>query len=294
MEVVKTRLQLDGEGGAAGAAARGGRQYRGVAHALGAIARAEGVRGLQAGLAPALLYQTTMNGCRLGLYEPAQALLRERAGLDPARPWVKGLSGAMSGAVGAALGSPFYLVKSRLQAQSLGAAAAGGFRAKEAHAPYAGALDALRRIHREEGGARGLLRGVDGALPRVMCGSAAQLSSYDVFKAAIAGEPALAAALPPGSVAQHVAASLSAALVTVTVMNPLDVVSTRLYQSAGRNTVYAGPVDCALQLLRAEGVAALQKGWLAQFARLGPHTVLTFVLLEQVRPLFLAVDAFVV
>jgi len=290
-EVVKTRLQLDGEGGAAGAAARGGRQYRGVAHALAAIARSEGLGGLQAGLSAALLYQVTMNGCRLGLYEPAQGLLRDRLGLDPARPLVKGLAGALSGAVGAALGSPFYLVKARLQAQSVG----GAFRAREAHAPYAGALDALRRVHREEGGLRGLLRGVDGALPRVMCGSAAQLSSYDVFKAAIAAEPALLGGLAPaGSVAQHVAASLCASLLTVTVMNPLDVVSTRLYQSAGRNTVYRGPLDCGLQLVRAEGLAALQKGWAAQFARLGPHTVLTFVFLEQVRPLFLAVDAFTV
>ena len=171
-----------------------------------------------------------------------------------------------------------------------------------------------------------------------MCGSATQLSSYDVFKAAIAGEPALAAVLPSGSVAQHVAASLAASLLTVTVMNPLDVISStyprprrnpaprrapyrplislstrppraltrasprslpvsrtaRLYQSAGRATQYRGPLDCAAQLLRAEGIGALQKGWLAQFARLGPHTVLTFVFLERVRPLFLAVDAFVV
>ena len=285
-EVVKTRLQLDGEGGAATSPqASRARQYRGIAHALASIARTEGLRGLQAGLVPALAYQVTMNGCRLGLYEPIQAALRESAlQLDTSRPAAKGLCGALSGAVGATLGSPFYLVKCRLQAQS----SSGAFEAKEAHR-YRGMVDAFVQIFRAEG-LRGLYRGVDGAVPRVMCGSAAQLSSYDVFKQAIAESTALSALFPSG-VAQHFASSLAASFITVTVMNPLDVVSTRLYQSAGRNTHYSGPLDCLMQTVRAEGVAALQKGWLAQFARLGPHTVLTFVFLEQVRAALLQVDA---
>jgi len=76
-------------------------------------------------------------------------------------------------------------------------------------------------------------------------------------------------------------------------MNPFDVVSTRLYQSGGRATSYAGPLDCARQTLRAEGWRAFFKGWTAQYLRLGPHTVLTFVALEAFKPAFLAVDAFV-
>jgi solute carrier family 25 protein 34/35 len=69
---------------------------------------------------------------------------------------------------------------------------------------------------------------------------------------------------------------------------PLDVISTRLYQSQGRATTYSGPLDCAMQTVRAEGWAALQKGWLAQYSRLGPHTVLTFLFLEKLRPLVAA------
>ena len=71
-------------------------------------------------------------------------------------------------------------------------------------------------------------------------------------------------------------------------------VSTRLYQSAGRATRYRGPVDCLVQTVRGEGISALQKGWLAQYARLGPHTMLTFVFLEQVKPVFMSVEAFTV
>ena len=46
---------------------------------------------------------------------------------------------------------------------------------------YNGMLDAFRTIVRTEG-FRGLFRGIDAAVPRVMVGSAAQLSSYSSCK----------------------------------------------------------------------------------------------------------------
>jgi solute carrier family 25 protein 34/35 len=155
---------------------------------------------------------------------------------------------------------------------------------RESH-NYTGMLDGLRKVYAAEGAA-GLMRGLNGALPRVMTGSAVQLSSYDTCKAAAAS-----AGVPVGT-QQHLAASLAASLLTVTAMNPWDVISTRLYQSQGNATSYSGPIDCARQTIRVEGWAALQKGWLAQYGRLGPHTILTFMLLEQVRPVFASVDAF--
>jgi solute carrier family 25 protein 34/35 len=112
MEVVKTRLQLDGEGGAARA-----RQYRGIGHALRSIAATEGVRGLQAGLAGALAYQTAMNGVRLGMYEPVQRQLVLATGADASSVLLKAAAAAISGAMGATLGSPIYMIKSRLQSQ---------------------------------------------------------------------------------------------------------------------------------------------------------------------------------
>lgn len=267
MEVVKTRLQLDGEG------VRGQRQYRGIVHALTTIASKEGIQGVQAGLIPALMYQTLMNGARLGLYEPVQRSLVSLTGADPTSITLKAASGALSGAVGATLGSPVYLVKNRLQAASK------HFVVRESH-QYSGMLDAFSKIWKE-GGVRGIFRGLDGALPRVMFGSATQLSSYDTCKSLVAS-----AGVPDG-VPQHLAASLAASLLTVTVMNPLDVVSTRLYQSAGHATKYSGPIDCAIKTVSLEGIGALQKGWLAQYTRLGPHTILTFLLLEQIRPIFI-------
>jgi hypothetical protein len=64
-----------------------------------------------------------------------------------------------------------------------------------------------------------------------MTGSAVQLSSYDTCKTYVAQ-----LGVAPGT-AQHLAASLMASVLTVTAMNPWDVISTRLYQSQGKNTV---------------------------------------------------------
>jgi solute carrier family 25 protein 34/35 len=73
-------------------------------------------------------------------------------------------------------------------------------------------------------------------------------------------------------------------------MNPFDVVSTRIYQSSGRQTVYHGVFDCFKKTIRTEGWTALQKGWLALYLRLGPHTILTFVFLEKIRARFIKFD----
>jgi solute carrier family 25 protein 34/35 len=201
-EVIKTRLQLDGEGAKRG----GSRQYAGFLDALGKIARLEGVRGLQAGLVSALFHQSTMNGARLGLFEPFQRALSD---VMPGPISTKIAAGALSGGLGAICGSPFYLVKSRLQAQS------PFFKTVESH-KYAGLWDGLSQIQRTEG-IRGLFRGIDGALPRVMTGSAIQLTSYDLSKAWIADY----GIATHGGLAQHTLAGLMSSLVTVTAINPL-------------------------------------------------------------------------
>jgi solute carrier family 25, member 34/35 len=307
-ETVKTRLQLDGEGAKQGHA----RQYANVRDAVRQIVAREGVRGLYAGLGSALVYQTMFNGCRLGLYEPLQRLILSASSgsggaVDPRAHWLKVVCGATSGIIGAVVASPVYLVKNRLQAES------AHFRALESHG-YTSLWDGLRKVWAREG-ARGLFRGLDGAIPRVAVGSAVQLSTYDAFRHASV-EWGWASPLQ-----QTVVASMASSLLTVTAMNPFggwsvgaeggggrmgrrhrrdaacgrsrvpvppppapaDVVATRLYQSAGRATVYRGPLHCAAVTLRTEGALAFMRGWAPQMLRLGPHTILTFVVLEEVR-----------
>ena len=81
--------------------------------------------------------------------------------------------------------------------------------------PYRGLIDGLHRVCLAEGW-RGLFRGVDGALPRVMVGSATQLVCYDVSKRWLQ-----CPLLPEGSPSLTVVASAVAATVTVTNMSTL-------------------------------------------------------------------------
>ena len=135
----------------------------------------------------------------------------------------------------------------------------------------------MRAVVNEEGWL-GVFRGANAAMPRVMIGGATQLSSYDLFKSLLSTQIE--------GVPLHFAASLASSVITVTSMNPLDVATTRLMNQPvvdGRGSLYSGVVDCLGKTLKAEGVQGLMKGWFAQYLRLGPHTILTFVFLEQVK-----------
>ncbi|XP_069731058.1 solute carrier family 25 member 34 isoform X1 [Phaenicophaeus curvirostris] len=209
LEVVKTRLQLQGELQPPGTYPR---HYRGVLRAAGAVCRADGLRGLQKGLAAGLLYQGLMNGVRFYCYSHA-----EDAGWT-AYPGGTVAAGAVAGAVGAFVGSPAYLVKTHLQAQTQAAVAVGH---QHNHESISGAFESIYRQH----GVAGLWRGVSGAVPRVAVGSAAQLATFASAKDWVCehqwfGEGSWAAVLAGGMV--------SGVAVAVT-MTPFDVISTRLY-----------------------------------------------------------------
>ena len=173
LEVVKTRLQLQGE---LASKTQVKRVYTGVFQALGVIAKNEGIRGLQRGLLTAYSYQIALNGCRLGFYEPLRQFLNETLYNDRATNvvWVNVISGAGSGIMGGLLGSPFFLVKTRMQSYS------PVFAIGTQH-NYKGNIDAFRQIVAKSG-LRGLMKGADAAVLRTGAGSSVQLPIYNASK----------------------------------------------------------------------------------------------------------------
>jgi len=77
----------------------------------------EGVRGLQRGLYPAMLRESTKNFFRLGLFDPILEFIHDHH-TGPPPVWKRFSAGALSGAVGALSCNPFELVKTRLQSQA--------------------------------------------------------------------------------------------------------------------------------------------------------------------------------
>lgn len=58
----------------------------------------------------------------------------------------------------------------------------------------------------------------------------------------------------------------------------------------GNGTMYSSTYDCFRKTVLSEGPLALFKGldsiivgWVPQWVRLGPHTIITFLMLEQLR-----------
>jgi len=275
LEVVKTRLQLQGELQSRGHYTI---HYRGVLHAFYAIAEADGVPALQRGLIPALLYQVFLNGPRLGAYQVLENVGFTKDRKDGKIIFYRSVfAGAISGAFGAFVASPFYLAKTRLQARAA-ASVAVGFQHKQTNL-----AEALKDVYRK-GGFLGLWAGVNAAVPRVMVGSAAQLTTFSAAKQRIDA----AAIFPyPNHILCVFLSSCLSGLAVVVFMTPFDVISTRLYNQpstgGSEKLYYKGFWDCAIKMRRTEGMLAFYKGWTASLLRSAPHTVLSLIFWDELR-----------
>ncbi|KAH9498438.1 hypothetical protein Btru_008254 [Bulinus truncatus] len=215
LEVVKTRMQLQGELQAHGQYSV---HYRNAFHAFVTIARNDGILALQSGLVPAIWYQFFMNGTRLGTYQ-IQAnlgLTKDKNGNHSFPRSV--IAGALAGCVGAIVGSPFYMVKTHLQAKANKEIAVG-----HQH-PHESMSHAIKTIYKDHG-AFGLWRGVSGAIMRVTVGSAAQLSTFSESKNMIDKFKVF----KPNSFMTTFSASMVSGIFVTVFMTPFDVISTRLY-----------------------------------------------------------------
>lgn len=273
LEVVKTRIQLQGELRARGHYTV---HYRNVFHAFYAIGKHDGLRALQSGLSPALWYQFFMNGTRLGAYHIMEDLHLTKNSNGSVNVGRSILAGATAGCIGAFVGSPFYLVKVQLQAQSAAPIAVG----YQHH--HEGMMPALTRIYRKEG-VRGLWRGANAALLRVSSGSAMQLTTFSKIKSHINH----LAIFRERSWLEALVASSASGVVVVATMTPFDVCCTRLYNqptdATGKGVLYSNVLDCFVKVFKAEGLMGFYKGVTASFLRLGPHTVLSLVFWSELR-----------
>ncbi|KAF8534547.1 mitochondrial carrier domain-containing protein [Trichophaea hybrida] len=268
-ETVKTRLQLQGELSSAAATKR---VYTGIFQGVTVILRNEGLRGLLAGLGTAYCYQIMLNGCRLGFYEPTRRSVTKLFYDDPSVQnfGINIFAGASSGVLGAAVGSPFFLIKTRLQSYS-------PFLPVGTQHKYKGAIDGFAKIYRSEGTV-GLWRGAGAAMVRTGFGSSVQLPTYFFAKRRLQKHLGM-----QEGVGLHLASSAASGFVVCCVMHPPDTVMSRMYNQTGDK--YKSAFDCLMKTVRTEGVLAIYKGFTAHLARILPHTILTLTLAEQTTKL---------
>lgn len=266
LDVMKTRMQLRPE-----------LQHVGIAQNLWTCARDEGVRGLQRGLGAASLLQFSNVACRFGFYDVGKRYLL-RPGEDARTAHAKSMVlGAGSGLIAAVVSNPFFLLKTRFQAQS---SAEGS--AASAHRTYATLTEASRDILATDG-LRGFYKGLPAFSARVVAASSVQLSTYDSVK----GGLVRGVGMSPTHVTTHFAASLVTGAAVVLAMQPFDFACTRMMDEPPRalGGRYSHVGDVLVQAARHEGITAVYSGVLANYLRFGPYCCLVFVFLEQLRTL---------
>ena len=231
---------------------------------------AGGVSRLWAGLSGGLLRQCTYTSARLGTYTILVDMYQQnqrQVGLGMSM-----VCGSIGGMVGSIVGNPAEVALVRLSAD---AQMPVGERRHYAHA-----LDALVRTAREEGIGT-WWRGVSATMGRAVVLNGVQLGVYTPTKQLLRETFQLSDGLP-----LYIGASLTSGVIAAFSSLPYDRVKNTLQMmkpNAQGVMPFRGVLDCTRQLIRKNGIWSLWRGVGVYSLKLGPHTIIMFVVAEQLR-----------
>lgn len=235
------------------------------------IIEVQGFFALYNGLTASLFRQLTYSTTRFGLYEIMKQSVNEDTTLLPFHQKV--LIAGISGAAGGFLGTPADVVNVRMQNDIK--------LPHDLRRNYHHVIDGMLTVIRYEG-LKALFSGTTMATTRAILMTIGQLSMYDQFKHLLLTQT------PEGTLKDdtvtHLIASLMAGTTATTLTQPLDVVKTRLMNANKGH--YKGAMDVARSILNDYGPVGFFRGFVPAFIRLAPHTMLTFVFLEELRKRF--------
>ncbi|KAL5384268.1 hypothetical protein DPSP01_005412 [Paraphaeosphaeria sporulosa] len=256
LDLVKVRLQMQ--------SAQGPRLN--MIQMFGHVAKTDGIMGLYRGLSASQLRQLTYSMTRFGVYEA----LKDRVTTADTKPSFLTLvaMASVSGFLGGVAGNPGDILNVRMQHDAA--------LPPEQRRKYKHVFDGLIRTAREEGVGR-LWRGVWPNSSRAVLMTVGQLASYDGFKRVLLEKTPL-----QDNLTTHFTASFLAGFVATTICSPVDVIKTKVMGSTESKSI----MKIVTETTRAEGLRWMFKGWVPSFIRMGPHTILTFVFLEQHKKMY--------
>ncbi|KAF1985963.1 mitochondrial carrier [Aulographum hederae CBS 113979] len=238
---------------------------------LSLFAARDGITSLWQGLSASVLRQSTYSTARFGLYNFFAQRLKQATGAaklsTSSTIWCAGVAGGVAGV----LGNPTEVVLVRM--------CADGAKPPAERFGYKNAVDGMIRIAKEDGLAT-FSRGLVPNVVRSVLMNVSQIATYAAAKTQMLSMPGLGL---KDDMTTHAMSSLIAGTVTTAVCAPADVVKSRL-QSAAKSQQQTF-VKIILEPLRKEGPLFLMKGFSAAWIRLTPHTMLTFMFMEQLRNL---------
>lgn len=239
----------------------------------GGVIRKEGFFALYRGLSAGLFRQVTYTTTRLGVF----GVLKDSFASDgkPVPFWKKLAMGMTAGGCGAIVGTPAEVALIRMTAD--------GRLPPAERRGYTSVFNALARVTREEG-ITTLWRGTGPTVGRAMVLNMAQLGTYEQAK-----ESLYATGFFGDNIGLHAAASTISGFVSTAASIPLDNAKSKI-QAMKIATVdgvavpeYASMLDALQKTARKDGFFSLWRGFTPYFLRLTPHTILTFLCLEQFK-----------
>uniref|UniRef100_A0A0K0E5C3 Mitochondrial 2-oxoglutarate/malate carrier protein n=1 Tax=Strongyloides stercoralis TaxID=6248 RepID=A0A0K0E5C3_STRER len=259
LDLVKTRMQLSA----------GAPEYNTTLKALRTVIGKEGFFKLYTGLSAGLARQASYTTTRLGVYTWLFEITNKNYGTPNFA--MKAALGMTAGAVGSFAGNPTEVALIRMTGD--------GRLPPELRRNYKNVFDAIFRIVKEEG-IFTLWRGCTPTIMRAMVVNAAQLATYSQAKQMI-----LNSKVVEDGIFCHFLASMISGLATTIVSMPVDIVKTRIQSMRiiDGKPEYSGMSDVLKKVISKEGFFALWKGFTPYYMRLGPHTVITFIILEQMN-----------
>lgn len=270
LDIVKTRLQVQGEEAARGIRTKG--KPKGFFKLGLGIIQKEGFFMLWRGIPPAIYRHFIYSGCRMTIYEGVRDnYLKD----DKSNQVLKSLCvGVFAGGFGQFLASPVDLVKVRMQTE--------GRRLLQGLPPRTTSTSqALKQILRE-GGIRGLWKGWAPNVYRAALVNLGDLTTYDRAKRFILKNTTL-----EDNYVSHSLASTCSGLVAAILGTPADVIRTRVMNQPtdekGRGTLYKSSTDCLIKTASKEGFFALYKGFIPIWARMAPWSFTFWVSYEELR-----------
>lgn len=262
-DLVKTRMQISVVT----------KEYRNTLHCIQSIITREGFRGFYKGVGASQLRQATYGTTRLSCYTKLHDVYRQREQKEPNLS-MRICFGMFSGAVGGVVGTPSEVALIRMTTD--------GRLPPEQRRNYKNVINALKRIAMEEGPSQ-LFVGVTPTVIRCIVVNATELAAYSHFKEVLHDKFNIREGIQ-----LHLGASTISGLLTSINALPVDIAKTRIQNmrfTTGKKE-YTGMFDCIAKIIKNEGFFALWKGFTPFMIRSAPHTILTFIFLEQFNRLY--------
>lgn len=266
IDMIKTQIQL--------ASAEGGVTKLSPISVFKKFISDNGYKALYRGLDSALLRQVLYTTTRFGIFYSLNDSIKKKNNGKPVNVFQKTFAALTAGGIGAAFANPADLILIRMQADSR--------LPEKERRNYSSVFNGISRIVKEEG-VGALWRGCLPTVTRAMVLNIFMLVPFEEFKERLANY------IPDVTQRSIVSAMIASFLGSFSSL-PFDNTKTKIQKMSklpDGTFPYKGMIDCFMKTVKNEGPFRLWVGFPTFYIRIGPHVIITLLLNDFFRIVYL-------